>query len=929
MAKKRIHVLSNTHWDREHRHSFQKTRAMLVDCIDKLIEIMEADPEFKYYTMDGQSILIDDYLEVKPQMRDRLKKLISDGRILVGPWYSLIDCFAVQPECIVRNLLKGDRLCRQFGEPMKFGYSIFSFGQIAQLPQVYSGFDIDTIIFYKGWSPEVFEKAEFIWKSPDGSKALASRLIEYHRVNFFVYFTVPVILGGDMLLPGWNASFDNGTKVSHLTDELFCNEHAVELEPDIHIREGQIPRAIKRLIDSASESVCPNVILGFDGIDFSAPLAQIPEAIKRANEILGHGVELVHSNAMEYFDEFRKEVNLDSLMEYHGEMRYGPVWKLHSETMSANIPLKQYLHETEIKLIQYAETFSALNGMLARQYPKDLLNYSWKLLFQSQTHDTIHGTGVPQIVRDTRNRLEQVCEIAESLSNRALQAIVSQIDTTQIDDDDILVTFFNPAAHDRSEIVNLQIDIPRCENVKEYWLEELSGERLDIYQWDREDVNIAVVNPENRPKSVFCDRVKISAYVGDIPAFGYRTVRVKRIKGDPNQAKMPFAPPAFPFGPIGQSPNVLDNGLIKVEAAANGSLSLQDIETGYKTSGLNVFSDSGDSGDMWVHRVPNNNEIINSSGCAARISFLENSALKATMRIKITLDIPKSLSMDRKSRSDSLVPTTLITDVTVNKDSKRVDFKTKFNNACKDHKLTVLFPTGIAAEESFSLNPFEVRKRDIDNATNVNGRRGNELMRSVMQGFVDISDSVQGLALFSKGLKEFETRRKDQVEMELTLLRAVTQTFPAHEDVFMSYEKEESQCIGEHIFEYSLFPHSGNYEQGQVIFESSRYRLPVVAAQYGKGSVGHLPFELSFIKINNPQTIVSCVKFAEDDDRLIIRLNNPTQENINEVLEFYRPIEKAELLNLNEQTIRDLNPEKNLLSVDLPAYKIVTLALTF
>ena len=86
MSSKKVHVVSNTHWDREHRHSFQETRYMLVETIDRLIEIMEADPEFKYFTFDGQTVWIEDYLEVKPYMRDRLKALIEADRIQIGPW---------------------------------------------------------------------------------------------------------------------------------------------------------------------------------------------------------------------------------------------------------------------------------------------------------------------------------------------------------------------------------------------------------------------------------------------------------------------------------------------------------------------------------------------------------------------------------------------------------------------------------------------------------------------------------------------------------------------------------------------------------------------------------------------------------------------------------------------------------------------------
>ena len=199
MSSRKVHVVSNTNWDREHRHGFQETRFMLVETVDRLIEIMEADPEFKTFTFDGQTVWNEDYQEVKPTMRPRLKALIEAGRIQVGPWYSLPDHFASHPEALVRNLLIGHRLSESMGGVTKFGYSIFSFSQIAQLPQIYAGFGIDSLIFYKLYPVETLKKSEFWWESPDGTKALCSRLGPLARANFYFSFTIPAILGGDAL----------------------------------------------------------------------------------------------------------------------------------------------------------------------------------------------------------------------------------------------------------------------------------------------------------------------------------------------------------------------------------------------------------------------------------------------------------------------------------------------------------------------------------------------------------------------------------------------------------------------------------------------------------------------------------------------------------------------------------------------------------
>jgi len=170
-----IHVLSNTHWDREWVHSYQSKRILLVEMMDQLLEILDYDPDYKYYHLDAQTIPLEDYLEIRPENRERLKKHIQSGRLLIGPWYVLPDEFLVSGESLVRNLLRGHKVARQFGPVMKVGYTPCSWGQVSQLPQIYAGFGIDTVFFYRGINRVVAPKSEFVWEGADGTRALASR----------------------------------------------------------------------------------------------------------------------------------------------------------------------------------------------------------------------------------------------------------------------------------------------------------------------------------------------------------------------------------------------------------------------------------------------------------------------------------------------------------------------------------------------------------------------------------------------------------------------------------------------------------------------------------------------------------------------------------------------------------------------------------
>ncbi len=110
-----LHVVSHTHWDREWYQPFELFRLRLVDLIDRLLDLMESDPGFRYFNLDGQGIVLEDYLKIRPENEERLRRLIQQGRITIGPWYVLNDEFLVSGEATVRSLLIGHRVVERFG----------------------------------------------------------------------------------------------------------------------------------------------------------------------------------------------------------------------------------------------------------------------------------------------------------------------------------------------------------------------------------------------------------------------------------------------------------------------------------------------------------------------------------------------------------------------------------------------------------------------------------------------------------------------------------------------------------------------------------------------------------------------------------------------------------------------------------------------
>jgi len=166
-------LVSHTHWDREWYLTSSQFRVMLLETVDRVLDALDGDPEFRRYVLDGQSAALEDYLEAAPGQRDRVDRLVRAGRLRVGPWYILPDEFLVSGEATVRNLVYG-RKSAPLGAVQSVGYMPDSFGHPAQIPQLLRLAGIDSFIFTRGMGDEGRELGWlFRWAAPDGSEVLA------------------------------------------------------------------------------------------------------------------------------------------------------------------------------------------------------------------------------------------------------------------------------------------------------------------------------------------------------------------------------------------------------------------------------------------------------------------------------------------------------------------------------------------------------------------------------------------------------------------------------------------------------------------------------------------------------------------------------------------------------------------------------------
>src|SRR5262245_8107227 len=176
-----VHIVSHTHWDREWYLPLERFRQRLVALIDELIA---APPPTggrttrHSFLLDGQTILVEDYLSVRPDRAEELGALLRDGVLEAGPWYVLADELIPSGEALVRNLLAGRRVLRALrAEPPPVLYCPDAFGHPAILPALASGFGLTLIVAWRGYGGARWPDGDAVrWRDATGSEALLYHL---------------------------------------------------------------------------------------------------------------------------------------------------------------------------------------------------------------------------------------------------------------------------------------------------------------------------------------------------------------------------------------------------------------------------------------------------------------------------------------------------------------------------------------------------------------------------------------------------------------------------------------------------------------------------------------------------------------------------------------------------------------------------------
>ena len=880
-AKFNVFVVPHTHWDRAWYVPFEEFRIRLVRLIDRVCDTLEKDPRFTSFCLDGQTVVLEDYLQIRPERRERLKGLIKKRRLWVGPWYILPDEFLVSAESIVRNLMLGHALSAEFGHTMKVGYVPDPFGHIAQLPQILRGFGLDIFVFSRGLDSERNLKPEFQWIAPDGSSILAAHQMRFYNNAAFLGYRIPWGDPEQMVL-------DRSLAMQQI--ETACSELAAATQ---------------------TRSLLLN-----NGVDHSEHQPELPKLLQAAEKKFPQ-----YSFRIASFEDYGKAAKRDlagkRLQKHQGELiyRYGDM--LHG-VYSSRMYLKMANLRCEDLLEKEAEPLSALAWFTkSGEYPRDLLWHAWRELLKCHPHDDICGCSVDQVHDDMEHRFGVVKQVGSSIVRDALRAIGRNVDHTR--QDGVPVMVFNPLGFARDEAVDIDIDLSRA---SEPW------EQFVLFDEHRREVAYELLRSEDRawlePLKGFDVRRHTIRLRLELPPCGYRTLYAR--KGRPTRA------PQLPKGiTIGE--RSFENGFYKLAFAADGSVQLIDKQTKTRFKDLVVFEDMEDCGDSynWSY-LAKGSKALTTAGKRARVRRIHRDAFSATWSVTHTLRVPCRLNADRSARVKETVALEIVSEVTCHADSPRIDVVTRVENTAEDHRLRVLFPTGITADTVSVDGHYAVIERPVA----LPPKRGNMPPYPTQhQGrFADLSDGKKGFAIINLGMPEFEVLCKGSKRtLAQTLYRSVGwlsredfTTRPGHTGP--PIDTPGAQCLRRMEFRYAFMAHKGDWTH--VMHEALAHNVGVLAMRgdiHG-GTVpqevgfmsrdaylcgqpvrplpreGALPDRGSLIDVGSADVVLSAVKKCETRNSLIVRVYNPGTVAVKATLKAFRPIRQAFLTDLNEQRLK-------------------------
>jgi alpha-mannosidase len=866
-------IVPHTHWDREWYRTHEEFRYRLVQLLDRLLDLLERDPDFPCFTLDGQTIVVDDYLEVRPSARERIARLVRERRLWIGPWTVLPDEWLVSGEALVRNLRLGLRRTEELGGGLRMGYVPDQFGHVGQLPQLFAGFGLEGAALWRGVGADV-DRTLFRWQAPDGTEQLTVYLIHGYG------------------------------NAAHLP------------------LEGEALAAKLRALIAAQKphAAVPSLLL-MNGSDHLEPEPGLPEALAGVR-LEDATVEL--GSLQGYFERARAEAAGLDLPLHRGELRSGLRSPLLEGCASARMPQKRADFLNDRLLVRVLEPLAAWLGECGGDPDTETIERIWRIALENHPHDSICGCSVDAVHREMDVRFERVEQVARAHLRHVASGLAAHVALAPGEGQGLVV--WNPNAPGPTQAegeVELELDgaeVPalavrsatgevrpahgevvspgavlaryempgrvaalllrgfpgeftglrpcaastRRENGRltaTLWLGEEPPSQFDFVAerealasaLEAEGDGAAVYRVLRRP------RVRL-AFVDALPGHGLRTYRLlppgEAAAVEPGDASVPRAG----LGSDGGAQ--LSNGIWRVEVSPGGRVAWRHEPTGAAVEDALRCVSEGDRGDEYTFDpVPGAAPAVALEDF--RVELGAGGGACASLVLAFELAVPARLAPDRAARAAERVRLPVRLELRLWQALDRLDVNVELDNTAEDHRLRLLLKAPFPARALEVESAFEIVERPLAPGAGDFGPDPAEKPTgaSPQRGFASLHGDALRFTVANRGAAEVEAVGEGGT-LAVTLLRAVG--WLSRDDLALrpmhagpALETPGAQVPGRHRVELAVLLHraDGSARAG----DADRFVAPAWLFA-GGGAEGRLADGARLVAVEPPEVAVSAIE---------------------------------------------------------------------
>jgi mannosylglycerate hydrolase len=817
-----FHLIPHTHWDREWYLPRAAFQARLVAMMDDLIERLHGDSAYRSFLLDGQTVMLEDYLRARPEREGDVRALVKTGRLQAGPWYVLPDEQIPSGEGLIRNLLLGATDAERLGGRLDVLYSPDAFGHPPSLPSLAREFGIRFGVVWRGLGGEPGQERDlYRWAGPDGK---------------------------DVLL--W-----------HLPCAGYEIGAALPADPERLVAAWAPVR--RALVERASGKHIPVFI----GADHHAAHPEVPR-LRDALAALDPQSAFRVSRLDEFFQATAEGAKPAPLA---GELRwsYRYAWTLQG-VHATRAPLKRRYAAAELALVRRAEPLAALARRAGGHDRRPVLELAWRTLVRCQFHDSIAGCASDDVAQAVATRLTSVEALTRELVRGSVHDLVRHDPDAARGAASLpspALVLWNPAARARRGVVIADVTlfrrevlvgppgerVPReGEGYRPFALAAPDGRTFPVQVLDRRVATERLDAARHYPRENEVDRVRIAFRAPPVPGLGLLRVAL--------------TPPARKsesggMGAVAKGRSLV-NHWMEVTLERTGALTVHDRRSGQRFPGLVQIEDGGDAGDTYTYCPPAGDRLVGAAGPIKVRSIAAGPFLAA---FEASFDVGRRAGI-------RLV-------VMLHADSPIVRCMIDIDNREGWHRLRARLPTGLAGTVAVAGTAFGAVARHPVAADPADYPLETPVRTAPAHGFVGAASGARGLALLAPGFFEYEWTSAG--DLFVTLLRAVGElsrgdlpTRPGHAG--WPTATPLAQCPGPCRIELAVVPISqAEVERGDALpacWEDAF--LPVSGTWLP--DAGTLAVPAVDIGLEGSGLVLSAVKPAQQGSPLVLRCYNAT-----------------------------------------------------